>query len=147
MSFLLSSLGVSHIDTTKRACLFCVHLVGGFSICTFQLCTKEVESVLKMSLFRYITKSNIKAHGPTKRWITATSCLRASKKIFDDSDEQSREAVKNLKEFKDKNLYAEYNQKAKGVIYDKKPFKYNCIAGKAYFWCTCGIGHKQVSFV
>jgi hypothetical protein len=31
-----------------------------------------------------------------------------------------------------------------GKIYDKKPFKFTCIAGKEYFWCACGQSHTQV---
>ncbi|ODN06038.1 CDGSH iron-sulfur domain-containing protein 3, mitochondrial [Orchesella cincta] len=34
-------------------------------------------------------------------------------------------------------------QSNKGKIYDKKPFKFNCIKGKSYMWCSCGWSKSQ----
>jgi len=34
-------------------------------------------------------------------------------------------------------------QTEKGKIYDKKPFKFTCIEGKSYFWCSCGWSKTQ----
>jgi len=31
-----------------------------------------------------------------------------------------------------------------GKIYDKKPFKFRCTAGKEYYWCACGHSKTQV---
>lgn len=39
--------------------------------------------------------------------------------------------------------YSANQQKENGVVYDNKPFKYTCIAGKTYSWCLCGQSHKQ----
>lgn len=30
-----------------------------------------------------------------------------------------------------------------GHVYDKKPFKYHCQAGRVYNWCTCGWSRTQ----
>lgn len=30
-----------------------------------------------------------------------------------------------------------------GNIYNKKPFKYRCEAGRVYMWCSCGWSHTQ----
>lgn len=68
----------------------------------------------------------------------------ASKKIFDDSDEKTRETIKDIDDIKEKEIYVEYTQKGKAAVFDKKPQKYECIEGKAYFWCSCGRSHKQV---
>ncbi|KAJ6224075.1 hypothetical protein RDWZM_002620 [Blomia tropicalis] len=67
----------------------------------------------------------------------------SSKKILDDSDETTRKVKKEISDLPDKQIYPEYSQTIKGVVYDKKPFKYHCIEGKAYVWCSCGRSHKQ----
>lgn len=72
--------------------------------------------------------------------------LFCSKKPFDDSDEKMEKIRNEITNFQDKKLYPEYQQKELGIIYDKKPFKYECIKGKAYVWCSCGHSHKQVNF-
>ena len=77
--------------------------------------------------------------------ISTGSYLSSSKHTFDDSDEKMKKVFKELNEIEDSKLYAEYHQDGYGIIYDKKPFKYPCIEGKAYFWCSCGHSHKQVS--
>lgn len=71
----------------------------------------------------------------------------SSKKILDDSDETTRKVKKEISDLPDKQIYPEYSQTIKGVVYDKKPFKYHCIEGKAYVWCSCGRSHKQVCLV
>lgn len=67
-----------------------------------------------------------------------------TKKILDDSDVNTRKVKKEISDLPEKELYPEYTQTDKGVVYDKKPFKYPCIEGKAYVWCSCGRSHKQV---
>ena len=42
-----------------------------------------------------------------------------------------------------KEYYSANQQTENGVIYDNKPFKYTCIAGKKYSWCLCGQSHSQ----
>lgn len=39
--------------------------------------------------------------------------------------------------------YFSSNEQTNGAIYDNKPFKYTCIAGKKYSWCLCGKSHSQ----
>ncbi|XP_076656237.1 uncharacterized protein LOC143360901 [Halictus rubicundus] len=39
--------------------------------------------------------------------------------------------------------YSANDQTRNGVIYDNKPFKYTCEAGKTYSWCLCGQSHSQ----
>ena len=80
-----------------------------------------------------------------KRLISSTSALsQSTRKILDDSDENTRKTKKEITDLPEKEIYPEYVQPAKGVVYDKKPFKYECIEGKAYVWCSCGRSHKQV---
>ncbi|KAH9408686.1 CDGSH-type zinc finger [Tyrophagus putrescentiae] len=79
-----------------------------------------------------------------KRLISSTSALsQSTRKILDDSDENTRKTKKEITDLPEKEIYPEYVQPAKGVVYDKKPFKYECIEGKAYVWCSCGRSHKQ----
>ena len=42
-----------------------------------------------------------------------------------------------------KEVYSANHQTINGAIYDHKPFKYKCIAGKIYVWCLCGKSNKQ----
>ncbi|XP_031832647.1 uncharacterized protein LOC116426990 [Nomia melanderi] len=42
-----------------------------------------------------------------------------------------------------KEYYSANSQKQNGKIYDTKPFKFTCIAGKKYSWCLCGYSHTQ----
>lgn len=42
-----------------------------------------------------------------------------------------------------KEYYSANNQVTNGVVYDHKPFKYTCIAGKIYSWCLCGKSNRQ----
>lgn len=42
-----------------------------------------------------------------------------------------------------KAYYSANDQTTKGAIYDNKPFKYTCEAGKIYCWCLCGKSNKQ----
>lgn len=42
-----------------------------------------------------------------------------------------------------KQYYSANDQVTNGVVYDYKPFKYTCIAGKIYSWCLCGKSNKQ----
>ncbi|KOC68664.1 CDGSH iron-sulfur domain-containing protein 3, mitochondrial [Habropoda laboriosa] len=42
-----------------------------------------------------------------------------------------------------KKYYGASDQVTNGYIYDKKPFKYTCVAGKKYSWCLCGKSAKQ----
>ncbi|CAG0885840.1 unnamed protein product [Cyprideis torosa] len=39
--------------------------------------------------------------------------------------------------------FPEAHQQQKGLVYDKKPFRYTCEAGKAYKWCACGHSKSQ----
>ena len=78
------------------------------------------------------------------RSLHSVKSLCSSKKILDDSDPNTRRVKKEITDLPGKELYPEYNQTEKGVVYDKKPFKYSCIEGKAYVWCSCGRSHKQV---
>ena len=71
--------------------------------------------------------------------------LSSKGKFFDDSDEKTKQTKQAISDLKAKQLYPEYEQTEYGIVYDRKPFKYQCIAGKAYFWCSCGHSHKQVS--
>lgn len=38
-------------------------------------------------------------------------------------------------------------QKGKGAIYDKKPFRLHLQAGKKYAWCSCGKSKSQVNLL
>ncbi|XP_027200478.2 uncharacterized protein LOC113794562 [Dermatophagoides pteronyssinus] len=69
--------------------------------------------------------------------------LSSKGKFFDDSDEKTKQTKQAISDLKAKQLYPEYEQTEYGIVYDRKPFKYQCIAGKAYFWCSCGHSHKQ----
>ncbi|XP_012251748.2 CDGSH iron-sulfur domain-containing protein 3, mitochondrial [Athalia rosae] len=40
-------------------------------------------------------------------------------------------------------LHTASQQKECGVMYDKKPFKVRCEAGKRYSWCLCGKSRNQ----
>lgn len=42
-----------------------------------------------------------------------------------------------------KEIFTANQQSETGAIYDKKPFKIRCEAGKIYFWCTCGQSKGQ----
>ncbi|KAL2740420.1 hypothetical protein V1478_000561 [Vespula squamosa] len=42
-----------------------------------------------------------------------------------------------------KEVFSATQQDETGVIYDKKPFKIRCEAGKIYHWCTCGQSKTQ----
>ncbi|CAK9798930.1 CDGSH iron-sulfur domain-containing protein 3, mitochondrial [Anthophora plagiata] len=42
-----------------------------------------------------------------------------------------------------KKYYSANDQATNGHIYDKKPFKYTCVAGKTYAWCLCGRSSSQ----
>ncbi|KAK9302286.1 hypothetical protein QLX08_005712 [Tetragonisca angustula] len=42
-----------------------------------------------------------------------------------------------------KNFFSANDQSTNGAIYDNKPFKFTCIAGKIYQWCLCGRSHRQ----
>ncbi|CAK9833665.1 Kinesin-like protein KIF23 [Anthophora retusa] len=42
-----------------------------------------------------------------------------------------------------KQYYSANDQDTNGHIYDKKPFKYTCVAGKIYSWCLCGKSNAQ----
>ncbi|KAK2577210.1 hypothetical protein KPH14_003360 [Odynerus spinipes] len=42
-----------------------------------------------------------------------------------------------------KEVYSATQQPTTGVVYDKKPFKVRCEAGKQYSWCTCGHSKSQ----
>ncbi|XP_012139701.1 uncharacterized protein LOC100880714 [Megachile rotundata] len=42
-----------------------------------------------------------------------------------------------------KKYFSASDQPTNGVIFDNKPFKYTCIAGKKYVWCLCGKSHSQ----
>ncbi|KAI4490829.1 hypothetical protein M0804_003773 [Polistes exclamans] len=42
-----------------------------------------------------------------------------------------------------KEIYSASEQKETGSIYDKKPFKLHCKAGKIYHWCSCGQSKSQ----
>lgn len=74
--------------------------------------------------------------------------LSSSKgKFFDDSDSKTKQTKQEITDLKEKQIYPEYEQTEYGIVYDKKPFKYQCIAGKAYVWCSCGHSHKQVNTI
>jgi len=77
---------------------------------------------------------------------SASRCASDSSKILDDTDEATKQIRKELADLPDKDLYPEYKQEGFGWVYDKKPFKYNCKAGKAYLWCACGRSHQQVLY-
>lgn len=81
-----------------------------------------------------------------KRFITTSIAQWNTRKILDDSDENTRKTKKDITDLPEKEIYPEYTQSSKGVVYDKKPFKYECIEGKAYVWCSCGRSHNQVQF-
>ncbi|XP_076348767.1 uncharacterized protein LOC143246248 isoform X2 [Tachypleus tridentatus] len=55
----------------------------------------------------------------------------------------SNTKVPELEERPEKQYHSSYYQKEKGKIYDKKPFKFQCQKGKAYFWCSCGHSKRQ----
>ncbi|XP_043465353.1 CDGSH iron-sulfur domain-containing protein 3, mitochondrial [Leptopilina heterotoma] len=40
-------------------------------------------------------------------------------------------------------VYSASQQKANGVVYDKKPFKLRLEAGRNYSWCLCGQSKNQ----
>ncbi|XP_078035443.1 uncharacterized protein LOC144469262 [Augochlora pura] len=42
-----------------------------------------------------------------------------------------------------KEYYSANDQTVNGTIYDVKPFKFVCEAGKQYTWCLCGRSHTQ----
>lgn len=42
-----------------------------------------------------------------------------------------------------KDYYSANDQPENGAIYDPKPFKFTCVAGKMYSWCLCGRSNKQ----
>lgn len=42
-----------------------------------------------------------------------------------------------------KDTYSANLQRENGMIYDKKPFKLRCEAGKTYAWCLCGQSKSQ----
>ncbi|XP_033225284.1 CDGSH iron-sulfur domain-containing protein 3, mitochondrial [Belonocnema kinseyi] len=42
-----------------------------------------------------------------------------------------------------KEVFSANMQKGNGVIYDKKPFRMNLVAGKNYSWCLCGQSKNQ----
>ncbi|CAL7933271.1 unnamed protein product [Xylocopa violacea] len=42
-----------------------------------------------------------------------------------------------------KEYYSANDQVTNGLVYDTKPFKYTCIAGKKYAWCLCGRSNTQ----
>ncbi|XP_076763569.1 uncharacterized protein LOC143430972 [Xylocopa sonorina] len=42
-----------------------------------------------------------------------------------------------------KEYFSANDQKTNGVIYDNKPFKFTCVAGKKYSWCLCGKSNRQ----
>ncbi|OAD55387.1 CDGSH iron-sulfur domain-containing protein 3, mitochondrial [Eufriesea mexicana] len=60
-----------------------------------------------------------------------------------------RRYCKNVKEDMEiptnslKEYYSANDQTNNGFIYDNKPFKFTCIAGKTYSWCLCGRSNKQ----
>ena len=80
----------------------------------------------------------------TRSFTAGTAPLSGTKKILDDSDPNTRKVKHDISDLPEKQLYPEYSQPEKGHVYDKKPFKYQCIAGKAYVWCSCGRSHRQV---
>ncbi|XP_033335779.2 uncharacterized protein LOC117225995 [Megalopta genalis] len=42
-----------------------------------------------------------------------------------------------------KKYYSANDQTVNGAVYDVKPFKFTCEAGKIYSWCLCGYSHSQ----
>lgn len=42
-----------------------------------------------------------------------------------------------------KEIFSATEQNETGAMYDKKPFKIRCEAGKIYHWCTCGQSKRQ----
>ncbi|XP_053972702.1 CDGSH iron-sulfur domain-containing protein 3, mitochondrial [Hylaeus volcanicus] len=60
-------------------------------------------------------------------------------RCYSKAKEEDVELPKNVL----KNYFSANDQVENGVIYDYKPFKYTCIAGKKYAWCLCGKSHAQ----
>lgn len=60
-------------------------------------------------------------------------------RYYSKEKEDDREIPVNLL----KEVYSASNQPDNGVMYDNKPFKYTCEAGRIYSWCLCGYSKRQ----
>lgn len=63
---------------------------------------------------------------------------------FTELDDAQKRIKRDLSEVPDKEKFMEYHQTKNGRVHDKKPFKFECKAGKAYLWCACGHSKSQV---
>ncbi|XP_043260433.1 CDGSH iron-sulfur domain-containing protein 3, mitochondrial [Colletes gigas] len=59
------------------------------------------------------------------------------------SKKKEKEEDMEIPENQLKQYYSANDQVENGFIYDNKPFKFTCEAGKNYSWCLCGKSHKQ----
>ncbi|XP_067142135.1 CDGSH iron-sulfur domain-containing protein 3, mitochondrial [Centruroides vittatus] len=51
--------------------------------------------------------------------------------------------IPELQDLPERQYYDSYHQTEKGKVYDVKPFKFLCKAGRAYDWCPCGHSRNQ----
>ncbi|XP_015604302.1 CDGSH iron-sulfur domain-containing protein 3, mitochondrial [Cephus cinctus] len=79
-----------------------------------------------------------RAVGKLARYLRS-SCIRNEKVLrFSTKAEEPEIPTNPLRE-----VYSATGQTQNGVIYDNKPFKYRCEAGKTYSWCLCGQSKSQ----
>ncbi|KAF7493908.1 CDGSH iron-sulfur domain-containing protein 3 [Sarcoptes scabiei] len=85
------------------------------------ICSTRFHTIIKPLISNNLLNNHPNCH--TNLFVFSKKFSTSSKKPFEDLDENAKKTL--------------------GIVYDKKPFKYHCLEGKAYFWCSCGYSHKQ----